>query len=88
MARNLANFGPNDPPIKALARAIRICHGIYCPHHVVLVGGLGIRMKHLLAVIRAIVERDLTRIARSGWTLECGDDEFHAARGVARFAAR
>jgi predicted NBD/HSP70 family sugar kinase len=88
MAKTLATLGPNDPPIQALARAIRICHAIFCPHHVALVGGIGIRMKHLLPVIRPLVEKDLTRIARPGWTLTCGTDEFHAARGVARFAAR
>ena len=35
---------PNDPPIRALAKAIRICHAIYRPHHIVLAGGLGIRL--------------------------------------------
>ena len=87
MAKNLANLGASDPPIRALARVIRICHAMYCPHHVALTGGVGIRMNHLLPVIRQLVEKDLTRIARSGWTLTCGTDDFHAARGAAKFAA-
>ena len=87
MAKNLANFSANDAPIKALARAIRICHALYCPHHVALTGGIGIRMGHLLPTIRQLVEQDLTRIARPGWTLTCGTDEFHAAKGAAKFAA-
>ena len=87
MAKNLANFGPHDPPMKALARAIRICHAMYCPHHVALTGGIGIRMKHLLPTIRRMVETHLTRIARPGWTMICGSDEFHAAKGAAKFAA-
>lgn len=84
----LTRLGPDDAALKALARAIRICHGIYCPHHVALTGGLGIRMKHLLPTIRTLVEKDLTRIARPRWTLLCGEDDFHAARGIARMAAR
>jgi predicted NBD/HSP70 family sugar kinase len=88
MPKNLANFGPTDPPMKALARAIRICHAMYCPHHVALTGGIGIRLKHLLPTIRQMVETDLTRIAQPGWTLTCGTDEFHAAKGAAKFAAR
>jgi glucokinase len=82
----LPRLGKDDAALKALARAIRICHGIYCPDHVALTGGLGIRMGHLLPVIRELVEKDLTRIARKGWTLITGTDDFHAARGVARMA--
>ena len=87
MAANLQRLTAGDAPVKALARAIRICHAMYCPHHVALVGGIGIRLKHLLPTIREMVEKDLTRIARPGWTLRCGDDDFHAARGAAKFAA-
>jgi predicted NBD/HSP70 family sugar kinase len=86
MTQTLSRLGPDDPPLRALARAMRICHGIYCPHHFSLVGGVGIRMKHLLPTIRQLVEKDLTRIARTGWTLTCGSDDFHAARGAARGA--
>jgi predicted NBD/HSP70 family sugar kinase len=88
MAKNLAGFGASDAPIKALVRAIRICHAMYCPHHFALTGGIGIRLNHLLPVIRESAEKDLTRIARPGWTLICGSDEFHAAKGAAKFAGK
>jgi hypothetical protein len=61
---------------------------MYCPHHVALTGGIGIRMKHLLPTVRQTVEKDLTRIARPGWSLICGTDEFHAAKGAAKYAAK
>jgi len=77
---------PGDPGVLALARTIRICHAIYRPQHVCLAGGIGIRMGRLLPVLRAHVEKDLTRLAREGWTLTVGDDDFHAARGVAKLA--
>jgi predicted NBD/HSP70 family sugar kinase len=77
----------DDPPIRALARAIRICHAIYRPHHVVLAGGFGIRIASVLQGLRSMVETRLTRIAREGWTLSVGDTDFHAARGAARLAA-
>jgi predicted NBD/HSP70 family sugar kinase len=87
MPKNLANFGPTDPPIQALVRTIRICHAMYCPHHIALTGGIGIRMGHLLTMIQEQTNKDLTRIARKGWTLICGTDEFHAAKGAAKYAA-
>ena len=87
MAKNLAGLTEKDPPLLALARAIRICHAIYIPSHVALVGGIGIRMKHLLPTIKRMVEHQLTNLAQTDWTLLCGDDEFHAATGAARYAA-
>ena len=87
MAANLKRLGPDDAPLKALARAIRICHAIYCPDHVALTGGIGNRMRHLLPAIRRLVDKDLSSIAKKDWTLITGSDDFHAARGAARFAA-
>lgn len=87
MAATLRQLGPDDPPLRALARAVRICHAMYCMDHVALTGGLGNRMQHLLPAIRQLVEKDLTRIARPGWTLIAGHDDFHAAKGAAKFAA-
>ena len=81
-----SRIGPNDPPVRALARAVRICHAIYRPHHVVLAGGLGIRMGHILPALRAHIERNLTGLARPGWTLGIGSSDFHAASGAARLA--
>lgn len=87
MAANLKRLNADESPLKALARAIRICHAIYCMDHVALTGGLGNRMNHLVPPIRELVERDLTSIAKPGWTLICGDDDFHAAKGAGKFAA-
>ena len=82
-----SKLGPDDPPIRALARAIRIAHAIYRPHHVYLAGGLGIRLTHLLTPLRQRVKTHLTNIARSDWTLNTGTNDFHAATGAARWAA-
>jgi predicted NBD/HSP70 family sugar kinase len=78
----------NDPPVRALVRAIRVAHAIYRPQHVCLTGGVGIRLKPLIEEIKTAVEKDLTRVARPGWTLTTGEDDYHAACGVARWAAR
>ncbi len=78
----------NDRPVKALARAIRIGHAIYRPHHVVLAGGIGIRFGKALPALRQLVEANLTSIARKDRTLQCGVDDFHAARGAARLASK
>lgn len=78
----------SDAPLRALVRAIRICHGIYRPNHVVLVGGLGIRMKHLVAPMREAINLKLTGIAHKDWTLQTGDHDFHAAQGAARLAMK
>ena len=75
-----------EPPLRALARAIRIAHAIYRPHHVVLAGGIGIRMAHLVEPLHSLVSTHLSSIARHNWTLTCGDSDFHAARGAARLA--
>ena len=77
----------SDPPLRALVRAIRIAHAIYRPRHVWLAGGIGIRLGHLLADLKAAVDTDLTRVARPEWTLSTGDSEFQAAIGAARLAA-
>ena len=74
--------------IKALVRAIRICHGIYRPHHVIIVGGLGTRLKHLVPDIKKAVDTNLTSVARKDWTFAAGDHDFHAALGAARLAAK
>jgi len=81
------NAKVTDPPLRALARAIRICHAIYRPHHVVLVGGVGIRLRHLLPQLNQLIDTNLTSVARQDWTLSCGEHDFHAAVGAARLAA-
>jgi predicted NBD/HSP70 family sugar kinase len=82
---NLASA--NEAAIKALVRAIRICHGIYRPHHVILVGGIGTRLARIVPEIKKAVETNLSSIARDGWTLGAGDHDFHAALGAARLAS-
>jgi predicted NBD/HSP70 family sugar kinase len=78
----------NDAPIKALVRAIRIIHGIYRPQHVLLVGGIGIRLARLVPQIKQATDTHLTSVARKDWTLSAGTDDFHAARGAARLALK
>src|SRR5439155_11908919 len=75
-----------DAPIRALVRAIRICHGIYRPQHVVLVGGIGTRLRRLVPDIKRACDTNLKSIARKDWTLSAGDHDFHAALGAARLA--
>lgn len=86
--RAIASFTGDEPPILALVRATRICHAIYRPQHVCLCGGIGIRLRHLLPQVRRRIADRLTSLARPGWTLDCGTDDFHAARGAAQLAAR
>ena len=82
----LARFTGDEPAIAALVHTIRIAHALYRPHHMVLAGGIGVRLSHLLPVIRQRVAHRLTSAARAGWTITCGDDDFHAARGAALLA--
>ncbi len=84
LRNTVETWNGDELEIRALARAIRICHAIYRPQHICLAGGLGIRLGHLLAPIRRLVGDCLTSVARPGWTLSTGSDDFHAARGVAR----
>jgi glucokinase len=76
----------DDPPMQALVRAIRICHAIYRPHHVCLLGGIGTRLTRLLAGIKVAVDENLTSVARRDWQLTLGEHDFHAALGAARLA--
>ncbi|MGB7160947.1 MAG: hypothetical protein WBD40_22995, partial [Tepidisphaeraceae bacterium] len=83
----LARFTGDEPAIAALVQTLRIAHALYRPNHVVLAGGIGMRLAHLLPLIRHRVEHRLTSAARPGCTLACGDSDFHAARGAAMLAA-
>jgi predicted NBD/HSP70 family sugar kinase len=77
----------NDAPIRALVRAVRICHAIYRPHHVLIVGGVGTRLAKLIPQMKRAVDTNLTSVARNDWTLSAGDSDFHAALGAAHLAA-
>lgn len=78
---------PGDPAFAAIVKLIRVCHAFYRPQHIVLAGGLGIRLGHLLSDLRKGIENRLTVLARKDWTIACGDSDFHAASGAARVAA-
>lgn len=74
--------------VRALVRAIRIAHAIYRPNHIGLLGGVGVRLEGLIPGMVDAVSRDLTRLARPGWTLFTGSSDFHSASGAARLAER
>lgn len=82
----LDRFDGTEPPLRALVRAVRIAHAIYRPHHIVLCGGIGIRLRRLLPLLRARIEDKLTNVARPEWTFSTGDNDFHAAQGAAAVA--
>ena len=84
----LAKLTEKDACLHALARAIRIGHALFRPHHVVLAGGIGTRLAPKLPIIQSLVEKNLTSIARKERTLQCAVNDFHAACGAARLAAR
>ncbi|GAB4383584.1 MAG: hypothetical protein Kow0022_03840 [Phycisphaerales bacterium] len=82
----LGSIPMDDPPMRALVRTLRICHAIYQPQRVVLLGGVGIRLAPQLNAIRHAVCTELTSLARPGWTLEVGTSDHHAAAGAACLA--
>jgi predicted NBD/HSP70 family sugar kinase len=84
----LSRLTDKDACLKALARAIRIGHALYRPHHVVLAGGIGTRLAPKLDIIKGHVEKNLTSVARKERTLQCAANDFHAACGAARLSAR
>lgn len=84
----LARLNGGEPELAALARAIRIGHAIYRPHHVALLGGIGIRLAPVLEPIRRMVATGLTTLARDGWTMTCGESDHHAAQGAAWLAGQ
>ena len=83
----LAKLTADDVCMKALARAIRIGHALYRPNHVVLAGGVGIRLREKLPIIRTLVDTRLTSVARDDRTLQCAVNDFHAACGAARLSS-
>ena len=82
----VSEIRPDHPPLRALARAVRVAHALYRPHHVALAGGIGNRLSPMLSRLRESIDHRLTAIARAGWTLTTADSDFHAARGAARAA--
>lgn len=82
----LPSLSSNDVALRALVRLLRIAHAIYRPDTIVLLGGIGMGLRPHARAIRDQVADRLTALARPGWTLRFGEDEFHAARGAARLA--
>jgi predicted NBD/HSP70 family sugar kinase len=76
----------DDPAFVALARAIRICHAIYRPATVALLGGIGMRLAPRHATIQSLVDDHLTSVASPGWTLEFGTSDHSGALGAALMA--
>lgn len=87
-AFKLGTLDANAAPIRALARSIRICHAIYRPQEIALLGYVGLSLAPAAAALRAAVDADLTRVARPDWRLCFADSPHFAAEGVARLAAR
>ncbi len=77
----------HDRAIRALARALRICHAIYKPDAIRLCGGLGALLAPKIPLIDQLVRTDLTSVARPGWTLASIADPFLAAQGAAESLA-
>ncbi|CAN5772710.1 hypothetical protein BH11PLA1_BH11PLA1_04780 [soil metagenome] len=78
----------DDPALRALVRALRIAHAIYRPHHVALLGGVGVAIAQSPAALglQGAVSHQLTTLARPGWTLGFAGSRHHAAAGAARAA--
>lgn len=84
----ISKWTGNEPPVRALARAVRLAHAIYRPAHVVLAGGIGIRLAHLIPTLKQQIDTNLTSVARKDWTLSAGTTDHHAACGAARVGVR
>jgi hypothetical protein len=84
----LPKLKAEDAPMRALARALRIAHAIYRPQHLILLGGIGTRLGHVVPGLKEAVGRNLTSVARPGWTLGAGDSDHHAAQGAAKMGMR
>lgn len=85
-AAALASLPDDDPALRALARAIRVCLVIYTPDHVRLLGGVGIAFAPKLPVLRRLIEDRLSKVVRTGWTLAATDDPYLAALGARSLA--
>ena len=51
---------------------------------VLLAGGIGIRLVHLIPALKRMIDTNLTSVARKDWTLSVGTTDHHAACGAAR----
>jgi predicted NBD/HSP70 family sugar kinase len=75
--------------LAALARGLRILLALYRPDHIVLLGGVGLKLGPLLPQLDAQVRDQLTTAAPAQFTLACGRaGYFAAALGAAAAAGR
>jgi len=75
--------------LAALARSLRILLALYRPDHIVLLGGVGLKLGPLLPQLDAQVRDQLTTAAPARFTLACGRaGYFAAALGAAAAAGR
>ncbi|MCX5677439.1 MAG: ROK family protein [Planctomycetota bacterium] len=65
--------------LAALARGLRILLALYRPDHVVLLGGVGLKLQPLLPRLEAQVRDRLTTAAPAHFTLGCGQAGYFAA---------
>jgi len=73
--------------LAALARGLRILLALYRPDHIVLVGGVGLKLQPLLRQLEVQVRDRLTTAAPAHFTLACGlAGYFAAALGAAAAA--
>jgi len=79
----LADLDENDPAMRAMVRAIRVCHALYCPDEIALLGGVGLALSPALGAVERLVRENLTAVARPGWRLSVGSGSELAARGAA-----
>ncbi|MBZ0172462.1 MAG: hypothetical protein K8E66_08795, partial [Phycisphaerales bacterium] len=82
-ADGIARLDTDDPVVRALVRAIRICHAMYKPGVIRLVGGVGALFEPIVPLLHAAASDRLTGVARPGWRLETMDDPYLAAIGAA-----
>ncbi|MGH7243084.1 MAG: ROK family protein [Phycisphaerales bacterium] len=87
VAKAIATLGNMSPPLRALARGLRIAHAIYRPDTVALLGFVGMQFAACRTALDAMVRTDLTAVANPDWKLAFGTSPFHAAIGAARLGA-
>jgi predicted NBD/HSP70 family sugar kinase len=85
-AASVATLPADDPVVRALVRALRVCHALYKPDVVRLLGGVGSLFAPIVPMLHGLTADGLTRVARPGWRLEAMDDPYLAAFGAASSA--
>ena len=88
LGRRVNALTRTDQPLRALARAIRIGHAMFRPDAVWLLGGIGQALATASDELKALIDADLTSLARPGRELHFAAHAFHAAMGAAELGAR